>query len=388
MEKSNEIALKIVEQQYASFINQQNSWNFFRGLAEYTKTIQEMVQTKPLIDALEKQAETAKKVYELMSSNAIKEFTKSAQRLLPIVEGVLKQQEPLIKQSQELAEKYKPVIGAVQEVQDRIAGRILSSNPLSAFDSDLFDVARHMKASGHEEDVKEFENNKKRNHNVYGNYTFSPTYEKIDEEERMLKRKAEVEAWGAWEQLPLVKILVYEPEKAKADFKKEADKDPKTASYWAWINFSGLCGEMEKIRTGEKPVGVIFKIDSYKGYAQRVHTFITTELIKADTKTKLDFDDKHSILYFANEEIKISERADSDAHDLLRTLFKDKFKLWDNDVILDDWKIDYDNKRIPKNKVYQAGKAVNRIIAQETKIKDFLVLTTKTVLINKKYLNK
>jgi hypothetical protein len=34
----------------------------------------------------------------------------------------------------------------------------------------------------------------------------------------------------------------------------------------------------------------------------------------------------------------------------------------------------------------QAGKAVNRTIAQETKVKDFLNITTKAISINSKYL--
>lgn len=217
MERSDEKALRIVEQQYNSFINLQDSWDFFRGLAEYTRTVREMTQTKPFIRALETQREMARKTYELMNSKAMKELTQSANKLIPIAEKVIKQYEPIIKQTQEIAEKYQPVIRAVQEVHDRMAGRILSSNPLYAFDSDLFDVARHLKASGHEEAVEPFVDNKKKNHNIYGNFTFSPTYEVIDEEERKLERKQQVEPWGAWERLPLVERLVFEPEELKAE---------------------------------------------------------------------------------------------------------------------------------------------------------------------------
>ena len=122
---------------------------------------------------------------------------------------------------------------------------------------------------------------------------------------------------------------------------------------------------------------------------KKLHNDIIEKLDFCDiSKTILNFDDELNTLSFADENIKISERADSDAHELLRTLFKNKSKLWDNDDILDDWKFCLDKKRIPKNKVYHAGKSVNRIIAQETKIKDFLILTTKTTAINKKYLNE
>src|SRR3989338_4831810 len=124
-EKSNEKALKIIEQQFSGFINLQDGWDFFRGLAEYTKTIQEMAQTKQTIDTLERQREMARKTYEMMSTEAMKELTKSAKKITYIAQNVLKQYEPLIKQTQERAEKCQPVIKAVQEVQDHLSGAIL-----------------------------------------------------------------------------------------------------------------------------------------------------------------------------------------------------------------------------------------------------------------------
>lgn len=388
MERSNEKALKIVEQQYKSFINLQDNWDFFRGLAEYTKTVQEMTQTKPFLDALETQRQMARKTYELMNTEAMKELTKSAKRLTSIAEGVLKQYEPLIKQTQEIAEKYQPIVNAVKEVHDRMAGRILSSNPIYSFDSDLFDVARFVRASGHEEAVKEFENNKKRNHNIYGNYTFSPTYEKMDEEERKIERKEQVEPWGAWHQLPIVKRMVFEPDEMRAEFKAELDKDP--SLQWTWLNFIGVAGEMEKIREGKGSDNdiVFFRVKDFRSYAQRVHTYITTELLKADTdkgKQELSFDDASRVLHFMDEEILIAKKEESDPHKLMRTLFKDEHKVWANDEVIEDWGYSYDEE-VSTNKVYQAGKKVNSIIAQDTKIKDFLDVSTKSVSINKKYL--
>lgn len=100
----------------------------------------------------------------------------------------------------------------------------------------------------------------------------------------------------------------------------------------------------------------------------------------------LDFDDTKSVLYFADREITISKRAENDAHTLLRTIFKNRNKVWNSDEVLDDWQFDT-AEETPTKKVYHAGKAVNRIIAQETTIKDFLDVSTKTVAINRKYLS-
>jgi len=387
--EQNDKVLQILEQQYQSFINLEDRWDFFRGLAEYTKTLQEMTQTKPFIEVLEAQRKATVMVYEQMNTEAMKEFVKSAQKIIPIAQNILKSQEPLIKQNKELSEKFKPIVEAIQEVHNRLSGNISSSDPLSAFDRDLFAMARTIKENGYEKAIKEFENNKKRHNNIYGNYTFSPSYEKIDEEEKKIQRKEQVEPWGAWHQLPIVKRLVFEPEEIKSEFRAEVDKD--NSLEWTWLNFLGVASEMERIRKGEVSDNEVyyFHVKDFKNYVQRVHTYITKELLKIEIQENiLDFDDKQSILFFMGESIKISSRAESDPHELLRTIFKDRSKLWSNDEILDDWEVVIEKNDNSVMKVYQAGKAVNRIIAQETKIKDFLILTTKNTRINEKYLKE
>lgn len=253
MEKSNEKALKIVEQQYTSFINLEDKWDFFRGLAGYVKTVQEMTQTKPFIEVLEKQREMARKVYEQMNTVASKQLRESAEKMSVIAKEVTRQYEPMAKMIQEatepmtkiaqdMAEKYKPIINAMQELSDRLDGRIISSNPLSALNDDVFNVARYIKASGNAEAVKEFGDNSPKTQNIYGNYVFSPVYEDLYAEEMKVERKEQVEPWGAWQQLPLVKRLVYEPDEMTDELKKELNLDP--SSQWNWLNFVGVVGEL------------------------------------------------------------------------------------------------------------------------------------------------
>jgi flagellar biosynthesis regulator FlbT len=91
-------------------------------------------------------------------------------------------------------------------------------------------------------------------------------------------------------------------------------------------------------------------------------------------------------LSFMGKEILISKKEESDPHKLIRTLFKDMSKVWANDEILEDWNYSLSDEDVTKNKAYQAGKAINRTIAQETTVKDFLSITTKSISINNKYL--
>ncbi len=108
--------------------------------------------------------------------------------------------------------------------------------------------------------------------------------------------------------------------------------------------------------------------------------------VQSEVLTELDFDEAQSILCFAGKKIQIAQRSQSDPHDLLVTIFKDKSKVWNTDEVLEDWRLGDD--LVSPQKVYQAGKAVNRIVAQKTTIEDFLIATLKKVYINKAYLKK
>lgn len=389
MENPNEKALKIIERQYASFIDLSDGWGFFRGLAEYTKAIQSITVCEPFIEALEKQREAAQKTYELMNTDAMRELTRSAERLTAIADAITKQYEPVFALAQEMTDKYQPIIDAVTDIRERMSGSIFSSNPVGGFEADLFDVAKQIRASGHADAIKEFENDERRVKNIYGNYTFSRTYEYLEEEKDRLERREQVETWGAWQHLPVVHRLVFEPEKMEAELRAETEED--RSLRWTFFNFMGVAGEMEKIRQGKVSDNdvVYFRVSDFRNYARRVHSHVTTELLlkngEEERADAMRFDDGNRVLFFKGKSIAISKKEDSDAHKLMRTLFKNAQKTWANDEVLEDWGYRIDDN-VPTHKVYQASRKINSIIAQDTTIKDFLVISTKTVAINEKWL--
>ncbi len=402
--EKNDKVLQIVEQQYQSFINLEDKWDFFRGLAEYTKTLQEMAQTKPFIEVLEAQRKANVMVYEQMNTDAMKEFINSAQKIIPIAQDIFKSQEPFIKQSEELSKKLKPALEAIQEVRNRLSGNILSSDPLCAFDRDLFDVARLIKENGHEEAIKEFEDNKKRYNNIYGNYTFSPTYEKIDEERKRIERKEQVEPWGAWHQLPIVKRLIFEPEEIKSEFKLEADNDPSLK--WTWLNFIGIAGEIERIRKGEASDDDVyyFSVKDFKNYAQRVHIYITKELHKINIEennieqTKKTKEIKFNLSFAMQTGIMTLTDQDNNKYtisvqgqvqkEVLRVIFRNpedtylEWSLYDISVALGE--DDVDTKAV-KNAIYQFSRKVKLNIPQ---LENIFELTKHSAKLNPKYISK
>ena len=381
MEKSNETALKILEQQYTSFATLTDSWDFFHGLAAYTKTIEEMMQTSSLVKVLEEQSRIERQIFEAVNTQALQELVESATKVSEIIA--------------ESAIVNLPTISAIQKIEDQMKGLTLSSDPLRSLENNLMEVARSLGDIGQSALLQQFEDDGKKIKNIYGNYTFAPTLDKVYVEEKRFERKERREPWGAWEKLPIVEKVIFEPEKLNKEFAIEIRASNAALHVRSDLKDDEIVDlrvqEMDFISQGNKEYVTRFEIDDYKKYVRRVHVYITTELIKSESIAErddtLDYDVATSILSFIGKAVVISARVESDAHDLLSTIFKDRNKTWEAYEVIDDWGY-HEDEEVPKNKVYQAGKAVNRIVAQHTTVKDFLVVTTKNVSINKAYLKK
>lgn len=96
----------------------------------------------------------------------------------------------------------------------------------------------------------------------------------------------------------------------------------------------------------------------------------------------LKFED--GILYFHGKTFNMSNK--SIQMDLLNALFEDTktHKIWHNDELWDHFGEEYDKKK--RLKFYQAADRINKMIAVDTGVKDFLQPTTKQVSINPNYL--
>lgn len=111
---------------------------------------------------------------------------------------------------------------------------------------------------------------------------------------------------------------------------------------------------------------------------------VTSMRTEEDEKEEIKFDADTSVLLFRNEETIISRTRNKAGHFLLETLFKDKAKIWELEEIAEDWGEDY--AKDDWRKYYNAGRSVNEKVAKKTTIADFLIITNKTICINKKYL--
>jgi hypothetical protein len=291
-EKSNEKALKIIERQYNSLIDA-NGWDFFRGLADFAKIIQEMDQTRELVEALMKEQKAAEAVYEEIYTKALTELEDNARAVIQAV--------------QDSAIEAESVMNALKPVQDALDGLTWSTDQLHWLDSKLFELARGLKDVGHPEIVKPFEDPNKKVKNIYGNYTFSKTYDKVAIEKYKLEKQADTATWGAWGKLPLVEQVILKPEETIKEIKaKEKDGIPIKIGTFSFLDF---VNEMEAIRSGEasEEDTIFFKIKDYKEYAKRVNTYIVIELLKTEDK-KEKLPEKSDTESFSDDQIKLLER--------------------------------------------------------------------------------
>jgi hypothetical protein len=246
-------AIKIVDQQYHSFVDLQEPWSFFHGLADYVKTIEDMVPTKGIIEVLEGQRQIAEQAYKAIDAKAFKELQVAA--------------EEITKTIQASSIQFEPIAQAIKSIQDQLSGATWSTDPLHYLDMKLFEIARGLKEIGYPEIVRPFENENKKVKNIYGNYTFSEAYYKVSEEKSKLEKRKQIEPWGAWEKMPLVEKAVFEPTE-KGDLYAQ---------------------EMDTIRKGEASEDdiIFFQIKIYKQDAQRLHRFLMAQLTKIENEEKL-----------------------------------------------------------------------------------------------------
>jgi hypothetical protein len=119
---------------------------------------------------------------------------------------------------------------------------------------------------------------------------------------------------------------------------------------------------------------------------QKLHNDLMEKLSNMEaaniTNTAGKFVYKKGILYFRDKTIDFNRKPIQ--KDLLNTLFKKPKYKWTNDEIWEDWgERDLMGKTL---KFYTASDEINKTIALDTGIKDFLIKNTKQIQINQKYI--
>jgi len=175
--------------------------------------------------------------------------------------------------------------------------------------------------------------------------------------------------------------------------KLEAYRSNKIFDLWGY----GLLANDIKIilSSNESEQTKFIKKEDYEFYFTKLHSFIkqTLEIINRKLNEKTDnkkwfYDKDKAVLFIDDKEVKFKkDKFRAKLMELLTKNEKNQKKEWNWDEIIIAIEATEEPDIKYKNKVFEAGRDINEYIASKTGKTDFLVVSTQTISINKKYLS-
>lgn len=272
---------ELLDRQYQSFITEERDWNFFLGLAHYTKFINETSDFKKIIAKIKKEKQKQRKLLGLEESEieAIRELQEIKVKILRIIE----------KNKISSDEISKGVLNLEQLEDGIVKPNWLKSSRL---DKGLKGLVKILHDEKHENLLKNILPAEANEHIInieYGFYDLSPKLSLRHEISDKLIAKGEKEIWGAFEKLQLVYETIFYPEKTRNEnlikemqvIKKGLDKEKDEKEDYNMGNIYAL----SKINNKRYNIPE-FKKDNYELYATLVQNHFLKELANDKEITK------------------------------------------------------------------------------------------------------
>lgn len=267
-----------LERYYNGFINQQNDWAFFLGLADYIKYAIGVPEIKKIIENFNQKKNSAENELKKYEKIAIKEIEEVKNRLMKE-----------IKSKKINIEDHKNLLKIIENWEKYQNGEIWASGSNVSYLSEiLISIMRYLQEGNYKELVKSFLEAEK-DGRIKKYICFKKVYSYYEVEEKY-KEKRNIEFWGLWEDLFLAYIVIFEKEKQL----KELEKDNKK-NYWRIINFKQIVGEMERIKGNSifsDSMPILFVKNAYISSATRIHIFLVKELSQKEKKEEKEIGNK------------------------------------------------------------------------------------------------
>lgn len=366
----------ILTERYRAFENVNKGWGFFIYLNGYIQYIYKTQDIKGIIDKIENDKKGEYKKYRRLKNTTFKEIMDSKKELLQI-----------IKKNKFKEESLK----ALQELRSFEEGSIwMSGLQIENYNKILSSIANELSQKGYCELIDKFIVNCTGINNIYvdENLMFSKTYNEFFKEKERINFIKKDKIWYCWYCLRFIPEISNSDkigfENVITDIKEEISEED--VDYV--VNFGMINAKQKTSNYAFEPntsEGFEEDIKIYKDYAKRLHLYILEELsiLKTNTKEeKVVYND--GTLFFKGAEFDFNNKPIQ--KDLLNTLFKKPKCKWTNDEIWEDWgENDFKAKTL---KFYTASDEINKTIALDTGIRDFLIKSTKQIQINPKYLEQ
>ncbi len=254
----NDKIINNLERYYKGFIDQQDNWAFFLGLAYYVDFVLETPETK--------------KITDLLVQERINEENKTKK----LGDGLLKEVKPvkeiLFKKIKDAGISYPELNYEIQDYEEHESGKAVSSNPLPVMLAEcVHDIIWSLSQNGHKELIKDFIT--ERHGIVYiDKHEFSKKWRAYEKQKQDYADKKEIALWGLWGYICFAYVAVLKADEELAKIKKDR------ANWFRILNLRGYFGEMKEIKEGETNDIIEFKKEKYKSHATIINSYLIKEL--------------------------------------------------------------------------------------------------------------
>ena len=374
--------IETLELYYQPLTQKEKHWDFFLALSDYVGFI---ISEKILLDILIEEYDK-----DVAEQAKIRQYEKQCLEELEL------KKKKLISLTEKSGAKSKELLDAIALLKGT------HYDDAESFEGCLFEVARYLSAEKGREIVKEFivsdaeyKKYSGANSNQYGNFIFSKTLSTKHDLEHRYKSRRKIEVWQSIEALFTAYKVIVDGDQLKYNFEKEYAKKEKMDPIYRFIKshtFLFAFGDVRRLNDyvdfGFDPEidGLNYlEFEKFKMYAGRVHLFLINQYRKRHNKTEIrevKFDEYKSVLLIGIKPIKLTKF--SNQYHFLKIMFQKPEKDWQYSEISE--LMDPLNKR-PWKQLYDVASAIKSKIAIKTGIEDFLITTTQSTQINKKYLS-
>ncbi|MBU2539573.1 hypothetical protein KJ786_00195 [Patescibacteria group bacterium] len=256
-----------LERHYRAFIDQQNEWGFFLGLAYYVNFILETPETDKITDLLLKERRNEEKKIKDLGDEVLKE-----------VEPVIKD---LIRKIQNAKISYPALDNEIKDYEGYKNKTIKGSEPPPVcFGRILHNTIRSLSENGHKELVKDYIR-EERGILYTDKHKFSKKLYAYNLARKKYDEKLEITFWGFWDYISFAYLAVLKADETLENLRREK------ADWFTISNLVGYFGEMKTIKDGDiRDLIVEFKREKYEPYATNLHNYLLKELSTNNKKAK------------------------------------------------------------------------------------------------------
>lgn len=219
------------------------------------------------------------------------------------------------------------------------------------------------------------------------NWGFSPSYDAWESLDETLKKTELITVWYSWAKL----VNFYGIYKGYAGLQ---DINIKEHRIWNTYGLSMLNDEITSIMEGREFKARMtreYKLDDYKIHLERVHYYTKEYLINNNNISveplRWNYDTYTGVLTIKDTNVFFKQEGfPAKLLYVLTNSNSSRKKKWDCGEIYERIEAIDIATKIQSRKVYDTGKNINKRLAEESHISDFLLVTTSTIQINPKYL--